>query len=47
MIKLTKTKAKYFLKDEQKAVKEYKKYGLISLAKDEAKHAKYLKSRIH
>ncbi len=35
-------KLKYFIKDEKQASKEYRKYGLPNLAKDEAKHRRYL-----
>lgn len=44
--KLTKAKIKYFMRDEKKAVAEYKKYGLHSLARDEAKHRKFLKKKL-
>jgi hypothetical protein len=40
--KLTKKKVNYFIKDEKKASKEYHEYGLHSLARDEAKHKRYL-----
>ena len=40
---LTKKKLEYFIKDEKKAVKEYKHYGLLNLAKDEAGHARFLR----
>lgn len=45
-LKLTKAKAKYFLKDEKKASKEYKKYGLMKLSKSEASHAKFFKKKL-
>jgi len=35
-------KLKYFIKDEKHASKEYRKYGLPCLAKDEAKHRRIL-----
>jgi len=41
-MKLTKSKLKYFIADEKKAVKEYRKYGLPNLAKDEVKHRRFL-----
>lgn len=41
-MKPTKARLKYLIKDEVKAVKEYKKYGFTSLAKDEAKHRRFL-----
>src|SRR4030066_2035833 len=41
-MKLSKKKLKYFIKDEKKASKEYRKYGLNNLAKDEYKHRKFL-----
>jgi hypothetical protein len=46
MAKLTKKKLKYFIADEKKAVKEYHKYGLHTLEKDERKHMKYLKKKV-
>lgn len=39
---ITKKKLDYFIKDEKKAVKEYKKFGLKNLARDEAKHRIFL-----
>lgn len=42
MAKLTKKKLKYFIMDEKKANKEYRKYGLPLLARDEAKHRRIL-----
>lgn len=42
MTRLTKKKLRYFIKDEKKSVKEYRKYGLSRLAKDEAKHRRFL-----
>lgn len=35
-------KLKYFIKDEKAANKEYRKYGLPNLARDEAKHRRIL-----
>lgn len=35
-------KLKYFIKDEKHASKEYIKYGLPNLAKDERKHRRIL-----
>jgi hypothetical protein len=46
MVKPTKKQIKYFIADEKKAVKEYKKYGFPSLAKDEAKHRKFLMKKM-
>jgi hypothetical protein len=43
MVKLTQHKLKYFIGDERKAIKEYKKYGLKRLARDEARHLHFLK----
>lgn len=40
--KLTEAKVKYFIKDEKKAVREYRKYGLTNLSKDEAGHKRFL-----
>jgi hypothetical protein len=45
-MKLTKKKLKYFIKDEKKAVKEYRKYGLNNLARDEARHRKFLNRKL-
>ena len=45
-MKLTPKKIKYFIKDERKAVKEYRKYGLPNLARDEAKHRKFLLKKL-
>jgi hypothetical protein len=44
--KITQKKLKSFLVDERKAVKEYKKYGFPSLARDEARHARFISKRI-
>lgn len=41
-MKLTKHKLRYFIADEKKAAKDYRKYGLPNLAKDESKHRKFL-----
>jgi hypothetical protein len=45
-MKLTKAKIKYFMADEKMATKEYLKYGLPNLAKDEAKHRKFLLGKL-
>jgi hypothetical protein len=45
-MKLNKKKLRYFIKDETKAIKEYKKHGLYSLAKDEASHRTFLRQLI-
>jgi hypothetical protein len=37
---------KYFIEDEKKAVKEYKKYGYFNLARDELKHKKFLEKTL-
>jgi hypothetical protein len=42
-MKLTKAKAKYFMKDEKKASKEYKKLKLKKISKDEKSHYKFFK----
>lgn len=42
--KLTCKKIRYYEKDEAKANKEYKKLGLNSLAKDEARHHRFFVS---
>ena len=41
-MKLTKKKIKYFISDEKKATKEYHKYGLHNLERDERKHKNFL-----
>jgi len=41
---LSPRKLAFFIKDEKKASKEYHKFGLHNLAKDEEKHLKFLKS---
>jgi len=46
MTKLTRKKVKYFISDERKAVKEYRKYGLPNLARDEAKHRRFLVKKL-
>lgn len=46
MAKLTKKKVKYFIKDEKMATKEYHRYGLHNLEKDERKHFRYLKKKL-
>lgn len=43
-MKLTKGKAKYFMKDEKKASKVYKKLKLKKLSKDEKSHYKFFKN---
>jgi hypothetical protein len=45
-MKLTKKKLKYFIMDEKKAAKEYRKYGLSNLAKDESKHRIFLQKKL-
>ena len=40
--KLSGKKLNYYIKDEKKAIRDYKKSGLPNLASDEAKHLKYL-----
>ena len=45
-IRVPQKKLRAFLVDEQKAVKEYKKYGFPSLARDEARHARFISKRI-
>lgn len=41
-MKPSKKKLEFLIKDEKKASKEYRKYGLPNLAKDEAKHRRIL-----
>lgn len=45
-MKLTKKQIKEFIADEKKGIKEYKKFHLNKLAKDESKHLKYLKKKL-
>jgi hypothetical protein len=45
-MRLSKTKLKYFIADEKKAVSEYRKYGLPNLARDEARHRKFLLNKL-
>jgi len=42
MAKLTRKKIKELIKDEAKGSKEYRKYGLLKLAKEESRHRKFL-----
>jgi hypothetical protein len=42
-MKLTKAKAKYFMKDEKKASKQYKKLKLKKLSRDEKNHYRFFK----
>jgi len=46
MKKITKKKLKMFIKDEKEGIKEYKEHGLYNLAKDEAKHKKFLEQKL-
>lgn len=39
-------KLKEMICDEESGSKEYKKYGLNNLARDESRHARYLKNRL-
>jgi hypothetical protein len=43
---ISKKKLKYFIKDEKKAAKEYRKYGFPCLAKDESKHRRFLQKKL-
>ena len=45
-MKLTKKQIKEFIADEKKGIKEYKKFHLNKLAKDESKHLKFLKKKL-
>lgn len=42
MSKLTCNKVKEFIKDEKMGNREYRKYNLTNLAKDESKHKRFL-----
>lgn len=46
MVKPSKKKVKYLIKDEKKAAKEYHRYGFHNLEKDERKHKKYLQKKL-
>jgi len=46
MKKPTKKRLEYLIKDEEKATKEYAKYGFKSLSKDEARHKKFLEKKL-
>jgi rubrerythrin len=46
MTKLTKKKLRSLIKDEQKASKEYRRYGLTSIARDETRHSRSLKKKL-
>jgi hypothetical protein len=46
MTKMSEKKLKYFIKDEKHAAKEYRKYGLPHLARDESKHRRILMRRL-
>jgi hypothetical protein len=43
LMKLTKVKAKYFMKDEKKASKQYKKLKLKKISNDEKSHYAFFK----
>lgn len=45
-MKLSPARAKYFLKDETKASRQYKALGFPRLARDEARHAKFFKGKL-
>lgn len=45
-MKPSKKKVKYFIKDEKHAAKEYHKYELHNLEKDERKHKKFLQKKL-
>jgi hypothetical protein len=45
-MRMTKKKLKYLIADEKKAVKMYRKYGLPTLARDEAKHRRILMRKL-
>lgn len=40
-----KSELKYMIQDEEQTAKLYKRYGYNQLAKDELKHAKFLKKQ--
>ena len=45
-MRLSKSKLKYFIADEKQAAKQYRKYGLPNLARDESKHRKFLLNKL-
>lgn len=45
-MKLTEKKLKYLIKDEHKATREYRKLGLPTLSRDEAKHRRILTRKL-
>lgn len=45
-VKLSKRKLKSLIRDEKMASKEYRSYGFKSLAKDEAKHKRFLEKKL-
>ena len=45
-MKLTCNKIKEFIKDESKGNKDYRKYNLNNLAKDESRHKRFLKNKL-
>jgi hypothetical protein len=46
MAKLTKAKIREFIKDEKIGARDYRKYGLSNLARDEARHRRILMKRL-
>ena len=43
---ITKKKLRYLIQDEKKAAKEYRRLGFPNLAKDEAKHKRFLMKKL-
>jgi rubrerythrin len=42
MVNISVKKLKFYIADEKKANREYRHYGFYNLAKDEAKHRRFL-----
>lgn len=45
-MKLNCNKIKEMIKDESKGNKEYRRYNLFNLAKDESKHKRFLQNKL-
>ena len=47
MVRPSKKRIRYLIKDEKKAAAEYKRYGYTSLSRDEASHRRFLMKRLN
>jgi hypothetical protein len=45
-MKITKKKLRKLITEEKQSAKEYRKYGFKGPAKDESRHARYLKRKL-